>query len=67
MFSQTLKSLARDGLVQRLVEPTVPPRVTYELAPIGGELAAPLRDVIERLRRLVPDILAVQPVYDRQP
>ena len=53
MLSQTLKSLVRDGLVRRLVEPTVPPRVTYELTPIGGELAAPLREVIERLGRLV--------------
>jgi DNA-binding HxlR family transcriptional regulator len=64
MLSQILKSLVRDGLVQRLVEPTV---VTYELTPIGGELAAPLRDVIERLGRFVPDILAAQLAYDRQP
>jgi DNA-binding HxlR family transcriptional regulator len=67
MLSQTLKSLVRDGLVRRLVEPTVPPRVTYELTPIGEELAAPLRDVIERLGRFVPDILAAQLAYDRQP
>ena len=67
MLSQTLKSLVRDGLVRRLVEPTIPPRVTYELTPIGGELAAPLRDVIERLGRLVPDILAAQLAYDREP
>jgi len=66
MLSQTLKSLVRDGLVRRVVEPTIPPRVTYELTPIGGELAAPLRDVIERLGRLVPDILAAQLAYDRQ-
>ena len=67
MLSQTLKFLVRDGLVQRLVEPTIPPRVTYELTPIGGELAAPLRDVVERLGRRVPDILAAQVAYDRQP
>jgi DNA-binding HxlR family transcriptional regulator len=49
------------------VEPTSPPRVIYELTPIGGELAAPLRDVVERLGRRVPDILAAQLAYDRQP
>lgn len=67
MLSQTLKSLVRDGLVRRLVEPTIPPRVTYELTPIGADLAAPLREVIERLGRLVPDIIAAQLTYDRQP
>jgi DNA-binding HxlR family transcriptional regulator len=67
MLSQTLKSLVRDGLVRRLVEPANPPRVTYELTLIGGELAAPLRDVVERLGRFVPDILAAQQTYDRQP
>jgi DNA-binding HxlR family transcriptional regulator len=67
MLSQTLKSVVRDGLVRRLVEPTVPPRVTYELTPIGAELAAPLRDVVERLGRFVPDILAAQQAYDRRP
>jgi DNA-binding HxlR family transcriptional regulator len=67
MLSQTLKSLVRDGLVRRLAESTIPPRVTYELTPIGGELAAPLHDVIARLGRLVPDILAAQQAYDRHP
>jgi DNA-binding HxlR family transcriptional regulator len=67
MLSQTLKSLVRDGLVRRLVEPTIPPRVTYELTPIGKELAAPQRELIERLGRLIPDILAAQLAYDRQP
>jgi DNA-binding HxlR family transcriptional regulator len=67
MLTQTLKSLVRDGLVRRLVEPTNPPRVTYELTPIGEYLAAPLRDVVVRLGRRVPDILAAQQSYDRQP
>jgi len=67
MLSQTLRSLVRDGLVRRLAEPTIPPRVTYELTPIGGELAAPLRELVERLGRFVPDILAAQQAYDRHP
>jgi DNA-binding HxlR family transcriptional regulator len=67
MLSQTLKSLVRDGLVRRRVKPVIPPRVTYELTPIGEELAAPLHDVVERLGRFVPDILAAQQTYDRHP
>jgi DNA-binding HxlR family transcriptional regulator len=67
MLSQTLKLLVRDGLVRRLEEAANPPRVTYELTPIGRELAAPLRNVVECLGRRIPDILAAQQAYDHQP
>lgn len=42
MLSQTLRTLADDGLVARRVEGTVPPRVFYSLTPLGQSLAAPL-------------------------
>ncbi|GLY75167.1 winged helix-turn-helix transcriptional regulator [Actinoallomurus iriomotensis] len=42
MLSQYLKSLVRYGLVERLVEPTVPPQVTYSLTPLGQSLAQQL-------------------------
>ena len=42
MLSQTLQSLARDGLVRRRVEPTVPPRVHYALTALGRSLDEPL-------------------------
>jgi DNA-binding HxlR family transcriptional regulator len=38
MLSATLQSLARDGLVARRVEPTVPPRVHYRLTDLGLSL-----------------------------
>lgn len=65
MLSQTLKILVRDGLVGRFVEPSIPPRVTYELTGMGRELAAPLQDVVDCLGQRTPDIIAAQRRYDR--
>ncbi len=42
MLSQTLRLLAADGLVQRRVEPSVPPRAHYQLTTLGLSLHEPL-------------------------
>ncbi|MFE4059836.1 winged helix-turn-helix transcriptional regulator [Streptomyces sp. NPDC059096] len=45
MLSVTLQGMARDGLVSRRVEPSVPPRVYYRLTPLGLSLEGPLAAV----------------------
>jgi DNA-binding HxlR family transcriptional regulator len=45
MLTFTLRGLERDGLVTRTVFPTVPPRVDYELTPLGHSL----RESVEAL------------------
>ena len=47
MLTQTLRTLETDGLVHRDVQPTVPPRVTYSLTPLGESFAGPLLGLIE--------------------
>ncbi|MET9342998.1 helix-turn-helix domain-containing protein [Nonomuraea sp. NPDC003804] len=39
MLTLTLRSLERDGLVERTVTPTSPPRVDYALTPVGQTLS----------------------------
>ncbi|QSR85645.1 helix-turn-helix transcriptional regulator [Methylacidimicrobium sp. B4] len=61
MLTLTLRGLERDGLVKRTVEPTIPPRVDYELTALGRTLLKPVqaleewalehRDAIQHARR----------------
>jgi DNA-binding HxlR family transcriptional regulator len=40
MLTQTLRAMERDGLVTRTIHPVVPPKVEYELTPLGLTLGA---------------------------
>ncbi len=42
MLTLTVRGLERDGLISRHVEPTVPPRVDYQLTRLGKTLLEPL-------------------------
>src|SRR6266568_2562008 len=47
MLTLTLRGLERDGLVTRTVFPTIPPRVDYELTPLGETLLEPIQGLAE--------------------
>ncbi|WP_308249752.1 winged helix-turn-helix transcriptional regulator [Sphaerisporangium fuscum] len=65
MLSQTLRTLVRDGLVWRAVEPATPPRVTYGLTPLGRGAGEPMATLLGWIRDHAGDILATQSEYDR--
>jgi DNA-binding HxlR family transcriptional regulator len=47
MLTLTLRQLERDGLVERTVYPTVPPKVEYELSDFGRTLLQPVMGLAE--------------------
>lgn len=57
MLTQTLRVLEADGLVHRDVQPTVPPRVTYSLTPLGRSFAVPLLGLVEWAETHFPVVL----------
>ena len=47
MLTLTLRNLERDGLVNRTVTPSIPPRVDYELTALGHSLLKPITALTE--------------------
>lgn len=66
MLTQTLRQLERDGVVARRVYAEVPPRVDYELTPIGIELAEALCGVWEWAIRHEQRVAALRAAFDGQ-
>ncbi|MFB7218440.1 winged helix-turn-helix transcriptional regulator [Streptomyces sp. NPDC056227] len=64
MLSQTLHALERDGLVLREAQPTNPPRVDYELTPLGREVAGRLLGLIQLVEGRMSEVLDARSRYD---
>jgi DNA-binding HxlR family transcriptional regulator len=60
MLTLTLKELERDGLVNRTMYPTIPPRVDYELTKLGRDLMVPLRSLYDWAVKHRPAMLAAR-------
>jgi DNA-binding HxlR family transcriptional regulator len=46
VLSQRLRQLERDGFVERTYHPEMPPRVEYELTPLGASLSPLFRTLV---------------------
>ena len=64
MLTQTLRNLERDGLVTRTLYPEVPPRVEYELTPLGETLCAPIAAIRDWAEAHIEQVSAAQTRYD---
>jgi DNA-binding HxlR family transcriptional regulator len=64
MLSQTLRSLERDGLVARRVEPIMPPAVHYSLTPLGRSLTGPLATLRDWAELHVREVEHARQHYD---
>jgi len=64
MLTLTLRHLERDGLVDRKAYPEVPPRVEYQLTPVGRTLIEPAVTLAEWAITHNPDIERSHEAYD---
>jgi len=60
MLTQTLRSLERDGLVERTVIATIPPHVEYALTPLGQTLSEPLVAICHWAMDHLPELQAAR-------
>src|ERR1700759_4409877 len=64
MLTVTLRGLERDGLVTRTMHPVIPPRVDYELAPMGATLLETIQQLMDWADGHAGDIYEARRVYD---
>jgi len=64
MLTTTLRSLERDGVLTRHVFPEVPPRVEYELTPLGKSLLVPVQALITWIEGNWNQIEAARAAFD---
>ncbi|WP_181794710.1 helix-turn-helix domain-containing protein [Streptomyces sp. WELS2] len=66
MLTVTLRQLERDGLVRRTVHPVVPPRVDYELTPLGVTLHDTIQALVDWTEQHQEEIAMARAEYDRR-
>src|ERR1700753_2725732 len=66
MVTVTPRGLGRDGLVTRTMHPVIPPRVDYELTPMGATLLETIQQLMDWADSHAGDIYEARQVYDAQ-
>ena len=63
VLTETLRDLERDGLVTRQAFAEAPPRVEYELTPLGHTLHDPLRALGTWAEQHIAEVLTARETY----
>ena len=66
VLTETLRRLERDGILTRTAFPEIPPRVEYELTPLGRSLEQPIRAIAAWAEQNMPRITRARNAYDRR-
>ncbi|QKS80963.1 winged helix-turn-helix transcriptional regulator [Pseudomonas bijieensis] len=66
MLTKTLRSMERDGLVARREYGEIPPRVEYELTPLGMELLIRMSPIWTWVVENVEDFRKARRIFDSQ-
>ncbi|WP_207122791.1 winged helix-turn-helix transcriptional regulator [Actinocatenispora comari] len=64
VLTQRLRQLERDGLVVRTYHPEVPPRVEYEISPLGRSLAPLFAQLADWASDHLPEVDTARRSYD---
>lgn len=64
MLTKTLRQLERHGLVTRTLYPEVPPRVEYELTPLGHEMVVKISPFWAWVKATVPSFVEARDKFD---
>ena len=65
MLTATLRNLERDGFVTRESFPEIPPRVEYELTPLGLSLLLPMEHLVQWIGSNWPSIKKARERYTK--
>src|SRR5258706_4681916 len=66
MLTQTLRAMERNGLVQRVVYPVVPPVVEYSLTPLGQTLVEPMKALGDWAYGHLQEVAGARTAYDQR-
>ncbi len=64
MLTVTLRGLERDGIVTRTIHPVIPPRVDYELTPLGATLLDTIGQLVSWTDAHLDEIENARACYD---
>lgn len=64
MLTLSLRALERDGLVERVITPSVPPRVDYRLTPLGRGLHDQMMALISWIESHHAEVLAARDRFE---